>query len=390
MSEFLHEGARSASRRRNRLRQRATARTPISDSLDAPRSTSTINAHARKQVQPDAEQLLRDVRGELTQLRQLTGKLAPRRQRQAMPESRISHAATQTEQRVAAMRRVTPQQLPAHRAAIATVRPVAAARMRSVAAVERGSQQRVASSSKLTPAHALRPKQPGVSSLMQAARARRSGRLSFIPRATRVRAQRLLDAIFSKSARIPRVTAATARHVATAAVPPHTARHPQRVQQPQARSARSASSVAVPKANSLITPRPLDAHDLPRLAALIPSFQTTGVAAPGAPVNGSYMAETNEDVHVITRNDRPIASSSELAASSATRAPAQAPHAIGGRIPTMPTAGVGRTAAGGGSTAAGPGASGGGTQQISGTLRITGTEGLNSWISKVEGKLSRG
>jgi hypothetical protein len=189
---------------------------------------------------------------------------------------------------------------------------------------------------------------------------------------------------------MPRVAATTARSSTTTAMPSYTERRPARMHEAHTRQQHKLPDITVPKATSLVTPRLLDAHDLPRLAALIPSFQTTGVAAPGVPANGSYIAETNEDVHVITRNDRPIASSSELAASSAARSPAQAPHAVGGRIPTMVAASAGRAVTSGGSTAAGPGSSSGGAQQISGTLRITGTEGLNSWISKVEGKLSRG
>ena len=407
MSEFLHEGVRYANRGKRRRRHYNVLRTPVAVSRDAPRSTSTVNAKARKHVRADDAQLLHDMHGELTRLRQWTGKLAPRRQRMSVASNQDSRTVRRAEQRAVRVRRIAAVTVPAVKNMTVTASLPAYTRARRYIPVVQPPLRAVASTSRLIPAHALRPHRPGVEPLMQAAhalrphrpgveplmqaaRARRSGRLPFVPRAKRVRAQQLLSAVFSKSVRVPRIAASRRAQQAAAVVAAQPrAEHQAGVTYSAKKRPRGAVAYGVPRSTSLVTPRPLDAADLPRLAATIPSFQTTGVAAPSMPTNGSYIAETNEDVHVITRNDRPIASSSELAASNSARESIRAPRAVGGRVPTVPAAAAGSATAGGGATSAGTRA-GGGPQQISGTLRITGTEGLNSWISKVEGKLSRG
>ena len=284
MSEFLHEGVRYANRGKRRRRHYNVLRTPVAVSRDAPRSTSTVNAKARKHVRADDAQLLHDMHGELTRLRQWTGKLAPRRQRMSVASNQDSRTVRRAEQRAARVRRIAAVTVPAVKNMTVTASLPAYTRARRYIPVVQPPLRAVASTSRLIPAHALRPHRPGVEPLMQAARARRSGRLPFVPRAKRVRAQQLLSAVFSKSVRVPRIAASRRAQQAAAVVAAQPrAEHQAGVTYSAKKRPRGAVAYGVPRSTSLVTPRSLDAADLPRLAATIPSFQTTGVAAPSMP-----------------------------------------------------------------------------------------------------------
>ena len=407
--EFIGEDAGSAERKRVHKRKRSMQPAVNEQAAVPPRATSKARKAASNT--PAFMRLLRDVKTGLLQLGRLTKRLTDKRPtkldykaqrraaarpplptRTATPKSEQQDIAKIIERELRTLSETAPPKV--------RVQLIREYQARADEVVRMQLPQTYASmihAEKVTPAQvALRPKQSkAVTALMQATQAIRKGRLPFLPRQTRVRAQQLLNQIFgekraaqlAKSARVPRIIErqrlipTIVRNVVEAAArkaqqePPRLARLLHKAAAlPLSTARRYIESAPIPSSKG---PTPIAPHDLPRLARTVPSFATQGVAS-----GGSYIAEADEDVHVITRNDSPLATPSE-----STRTPT-APAAASSRKPAAAgafggTAGGPRTAGAPAGVAAGP-ARTTSAQKIEGTLRI---DGLADWIAKVEGRM---
>ena len=225
--------------------------------------------------------------------------------------------------------------------------------------------------SKLTPAQALRPESKSVRSLMQAARAIQRGRLPFLPKKTRVAAQKLLNEVFdkkqvaqfAKSAQLPKLVE---QHRIIPTIVREMLKKEQQIPRPPAPASRRT---------------PVTASDMPKLAAL-PAFRGQGGA-----IGGDYVGHAGEDLHVLTRNDSPLATSDEMAAvdrsqssvpsvdsvqapTSEAAAVPTAPRAESGAIPSIGAPGAGAGTVGGGAMPGGQPTESAGPARVEGELRI--------------------
>lgn len=425
---FIGEGAGFVKRSHELKRMQGKSRLAGEQPLTPPHAVSKAQVQRPRKAAstpPEFMRLLRDVKTGLSRLGGLTKQLAA--QRAAKPDYKA--------QRRVAARPPLPTQTTTPQQAHQDIVKIIERELRTLSAVAppelreqlvREYQSRTAEvtrmqlpqayatmlhAEKLVPARvALHPKQSkATAALMQAARAIRTGRLPFLPQKTRARAQQLLNQIFgekraaqiAKSARVPRIIeqqrlVPTSVRGVLEAEARKAQQEPSQLAQllhkatllplsPPRREIEAAPmstikgplSVAPPLPN--VGPIPIAPHDLPRLARAIPSFATQGVAS-----GGSYIAEADEDVHVITRNDSPLATPSESTQTPSTvapiatssRAPATGAGALGG------TAGSSRAGAAAGAVA-GAGRTGN-SQKIEGTLKIP---GLSDWMASIEGRM---
>ena len=331
--EFIGASAGFAERDRLRKRKSRENELPKGQPTAPPRATSKVQARRSRKAAPDAPEfvrLLRDVKTGLLRLGGLTKRLAGKRagkpefkaQRRAdtkppLPLRAATPRAQQDilkliEQELRALSETAPPEV--------RERLVREYRSRADEAMRMQLPQTYASmlhAETVTPAQvALRPQQSkAVAALMQATQAIKKGRLPFLPRQTRIKAQQLLNQIFgekraaqiAKSARVPhiierqRLIPMIVRNVVEAE-----ARKAQQAPPQLARLLSRAATMPLSTTRREVKgPVPISAH-LPRLAKTVPSFETQGVAS-----GGSYIAEADEDVHVITRNDSPLATPAE-------------------------------------------------------------------------------
>lgn len=289
---------------------------------------------------------------------------------------------------------------------------------------------------KLQPAAVALPMTPTapVKSLVMAARAIRAGRLPYLPRPIREQAQQVIDSIFKRSRPSPQAAAARAEQhklIERYGLIPLTVRHDivrelkrapefrhtqhtsdrERVIQRETPSERTLLRIV----DNVIHERtqqlkqtstetryrqpPPTIHGsarAPRVSATaaLPAFQRQGAVS-----GGDYLGHAGEDIHVISRNDRPLVESYERA--TAPQAPARAARPAPAQPVTVPSsppaapmpakpaprtapAGVATTAAAATGT---PQPRMAATQQspmrIEGTLKI---DGLADWVAKIEGR----
>jgi hypothetical protein len=276
------------------------------------------------------------------------------------------------------------------------------------------------------PAKVAIPLKPGapIEALVKAARAIRAGRLPFLPLETRKKAQALIDRIFARprsleTARSPDgerrgfierhslIPLAVRNEIMRDALqrsagttPPQPARPADRqllrtvneiIKERTSKIEKSTEKQAAP------LPQTVGAREMPQAPRAVPSFASQGAAA-----GGDYMAHTGEDLHVITRNDRPLVEPHErdtpdapsVAPAAASTARAQASTRRGVPVPPAPAAAApapraptARPAQGasGGASLEGP-VGGESTMKMEGTLRIP---GLEDWMAKIEGRTKK-
>jgi len=281
-----------------------------------------------------------------------------------------------------------------------------------------------------------------VEALVKAARAIRAGRLPFLPLETRKKAQTLLDRIFARPRSLEAVRAPDneqRRLIERYSLIPLAVHHdimreawqraPAGIQQAtqghsvpptllkpttrqllrtvneivRERTSRLEKMSTIEQQTAPVLPA-VAARERPYAAQSVPSFATQGAAA-----GGDYMAHTGEDVHVITRNDRPLVEPHESADTGATAAAPSAPTTPGSQVQTRGSSPRGvpalaapaaRTTAptarapasrpepqqAGATAGAAQAAGDGNTMKIEGTLSIP---GLDNWIATIEGRTKR-
>ena len=416
---FIGEGAGFVKRSHELKRMQGKSRLAGEQPLTPPHAVSKAQVQRPRKAAstpPEFMRLLRDVKTGLSRLGGLTKQLAA--QRAAKPDYKA--------QRRVAARPPLPTQTTTPQQAHQDIVKIIERELRTLSAVAppelreqlvREYQSRTAEvtrmqlpqayatmlhAEKLVPARvALHPKQSkATAALMQAARAIRTGRLPFLPQKTRARAQQLLNQIFgekraaqiAKSARVPRIIEQQ-RLVPTSVRGVLEAEARKAQQEPSQLAQLLHKATLLPLSpprreieaalmSPIKGPIPIAPHDLPRLARAVPSFATQGVASGGA-----YIAEADEDVHVITRNDSPLATPTESTRTPATSAPA--PVAASSRAPASSAgASGGATGSSRAGAAAGSGVDAARTsssQKIEGTLKIP---GLSEWIASIEGRMT--
>lgn len=461
MAEFLGESA-GASERQGR-------RKPVLNKRSGLPVPKLVGERTRKVPRAKREHelagILRDFRSGIIQLGQAADRLA----RQPVAERITPQQLTQLQRRVPSVARILERE-------IQTVTKLAKAapdithtatvtrsfRERAERVIERQLPQLFATIlkteqlvTKATPAKVALPLKKGapVEALVKAARAIRAGRLPFLPLETRKKAQELLNRIFTRPRSLEAVRSSDGeqrRLIERHSLIPLAVHHdimreawqrtpagvqqavqgqsvPPKLLKPATRQLlRTVNEIVRERASKLEKAMPTEQQAAPALPAVtarershvsqaVPAFATQGAAA-----GGDYMAHTGEDVHVITRNDRPLVEPHERAetgttaampsvpavpgtqaqakGSSARRAPVSSAPAASARrapVPSTPAASAPAPrspatrpepqqagAAAGASQAAG----GDGTMKIEGTLAIP---GLGDWMAEIEGRTKR-
>ncbi|KKN18964.1 hypothetical protein LCGC14_0950490 [marine sediment metagenome] len=435
MSEFLHEDGVSAKAQLPKRHAKKQLSETEGKAPKAPRGRRRpAKARPPGRFDPALDLFMRDFKAGVSRLRGLTDRLSERG-KSHQPEFKSDRPSKPSPIQPAALKRhmppsiakimereirlvseKVPQAVHVHREYQTRVQSVVQQQLPQIyAAILRAERETRKMQATSRPASvALRPGQPGVQSLMRAAKAIRSGRLPFLDRSTKKEAQQLLGRIWGTK------RAETRRLIEQHRLIPLAVRE-DIVQSVHARAHKAGwrqdprSSRSEPPAKFIreiereiikllpsprwdtskgqsAAPVPVAAHDIPRLQQQgVPSFQTEGVAA-----GGSYVVDPGENVHVITRDGNPLDRADDTGTSppppAAPRqqrrdrgAPAAAPQATRHAPPPTQRTGASQTTGGLGAETGG-GAAGGqrGPVELRGRLEIP---GLANWIADIEGRL---
>lgn len=190
------------------------------------RSRVTPRASDRARQIPDLSRFISDFRTGLGKLRDLTQRMSGKATQPLSPNATSAARAEQREimrtleRELKLIERVAPPEI--------RDRVVTEFRSKAESAIQMGVPQayaQVLEGSKLIPAAAIRPNQtPAMRSLLDVAKAIKRGRLSFLPRKTRMEARKLLQRVFSSPRAIhgSRAAQMAPSGPQTAPVMPHT------------------------------------------------------------------------------------------------------------------------------------------------------------------------
>jgi len=450
MAEFLGEST-GASERQGRRKPALGKRSGLS-------TPKLVGERTRKAPVAKREHelagVLRDFRAGITQL----GQAADRFARQPVAERITPQRLTQLRQHVPSIARILEREIQTVTKLVKAAPDIKhtstvtrSFRERAERVIEQQLPQLFASVlraerlvTKVEPAKVALPLKKGapVEALVKAARAIRAGRLPFLPLETRKKAQTLLDRIFARPRSLEAVRAPDneqRRLIERYSLIPLAVHHdimreawqraPAGIQQAtqghsvpptllkpttrqllrtvneivRERTSRLEKMSTIEQQTAPVLPA-VAARERPYAAQSVPSFATQGAAA-----GGDYMAHTGEDVHVITRNDRPLVEPHESADTGATAAAPSAPTTPGSQVQTRGSSPRGvpalaapaaRTTAptarapasrpepqqAGATAGAAQAAGDGNTMKIEGTLSIP---GLDNWIATIEGRTKR-
>jgi len=382
-----------------KLEKRRTAPTAV-----APRSKG--ERKPRKQPSDKLERTLRDFRGALDAVRGAVELLGKKDERRASPADghrrplttprfkrapatpiqkiieREMRILTRVSEKIPTAARHTPPttsfQSMAHKALEAQIPQTFAKLLHA--------EKEVRAARASTPQAVLRPsKGSPVASLMKVAKAIRAGRLPFVPRETKKRAQELLNAVKRHRGNKSSPAALNKTIERQRLIPLAVTHELKRIKQP---------SNAQQQMGKVVTERMrLTQAEARKLSTSIPRFEGEGAVVGG----GSVIMDAGEsrtrvgEADVIQGADSPYAQGYEAPAAPGHSQPAMstdsAPMAPQHKAPaSAATTDESRTSGGlGGKTGGGTvGAGGSGPMQIKGELTIA---GLAQWIAKLEGEL---